>query len=123
MLRFRHQAEWDMATAGHVVAGDALRWTIVVESQAALRPTCLHRTVRLQPVTSLPAVVHAVEPMRPWLEAAGLAVDPSRHAEIVAAFSAAGVHRVCRAGEMQRPDLSWKPGGRPRVADWMRAGS
>lgn len=121
VLRFRQQAEWGGgdAGAGDLLCGDALAWTIAVEPRAALLPTCLHRTVRLQPVRSLDEVVAALEPMRAWLEGGGLAVDPARQAAVAAALSAAGVHRVCAVGAMQRPDLTWKPGGRPRVADWM----
>ena len=117
VLRFRQCGEW--SGAPRVLSGDALAWTIAVETEPALRPTCLHRTVRLQPITGVDALVAAIAPMRRHLECAGLAVGSGRVASIEAVLTEAGVHRVCAAGEMQRPDLSWKPSGRPRVAEWM----
>ena len=40
------------------------------------------------------------------------------HGLVPAGLRAGGVHRVCRLGEMQRPPLDWRQGGRPRLADW-----
>ena len=34
----------------------------------------------------------------------------------------AGVAQVSNLGEMQRPPLSWRQSGRPRVADWIAGG-
>jgi len=121
VLRFRQAAEWGLGDepGARLVSGGAA-WTILIERAAQLRPSCLHRAVRLQPIADLATLPLVVEPMRPWLEAAGLAVDSARLTALAADLGRAGVHRVCRAGEMQRPDLSWKPGGIARVASWLR---
>ncbi len=121
VLRFRQELEWEaMARQKPVrlLCGESLTWTVAVEGEAALRPTCLHRTLRVQPVASPEEAAAAARLVRPWLEAAGLAVSGERFDAVEAVFRAAGVPRVCPAGEMQRPDLSWQPGGQPRVAAW-----
>jgi hypothetical protein len=120
VLHFRHEAEWaGLGRGGRALFGPALTWCVVVEPAPALRPTCLYRTLRVQPVDDLAAVIHCLAPMRPWLEAAGVAISASRRVEAETALRRAGVHRVCAVGAMQRPDLTWAPGGRGRVAAWM----
>jgi hypothetical protein len=121
ILRFRNAVEWGLEgeTGGRVLAGGDMGWTLTVEREPALRPTCLHRTVRVQPVADLADLPRIAVPLRSWLEGAGLAVGDERFGETTGALVAAGLHRVCRAGEMQRPDLGWKPGGIPRVAAWL----
>jgi len=121
VLRFRQRAEWE-AVASHravrLLCGESLAWTVLVEEEPRLRPTCLQRTVRVQPVLSPEDAAAAVASMRPWLETAGLAVAAERRNAVAALFRSAGVPRVCAAGEMQRPDLAWQPAGQPRVAVW-----
>lgn len=121
LRRFRQAVEWGVEgePGGRVLAGEALDWTVVVEREAALRPTCLHRTLRLQPLGDLGRLAAALQPARPVLEGAGLAVGAERFESLARALAAAGVHRVCPAGELQSPDLGWKPGGIPRVAAWL----
>jgi hypothetical protein len=36
-----------------------------------------------------------------------------------AVLAGCGVHRICPIGEMQRPPLSWRQSGRPRIGDWV----
>jgi hypothetical protein len=122
VLRFRQAVEWGLGAtaAGRVIAGDDLGWMIAVEKTPALRPTCLQRSVRLQPVARLEQIPALAAPVQRWLEAAGLAVEEARFAALARRLEEHGVHRACRAGEMQRPDLSWKPGGLPRLRLWMQ---
>jgi len=30
-----------------------------------------------------------------------------------------GVHHICALGTMQRPPLTWRQSGRPRIGDWV----
>lgn len=124
LLRFRQAAEWGVAgePGARLVSGAGGAWTILVERAAQLRPTCLWRTVRLQPAADLAELLPVLAPMRPWLEGVGLAVAPARFETLAPILRAAGVRRVCRTGLMQRPDLGWKPGGMPRLAAWMKEG-
>jgi hypothetical protein len=57
-------------------------------------------------------------PVRSLLEGAGLGAPPERRPVLAGWLAEWGVHRVCALGEMQRPPLSWRQGGRPRVGEW-----
>ena len=93
--------------------------TVVVESEAVFRPTPLCRSVRILPLRRMADMVGILAPVRRVLECAGLASPPRRRAEWEQLLTAAGVHRICNLGEMQRPLLSWRPGGHSRVAGWL----
>ena len=120
VLRFRQQAEWRVgAELGLIASPESTAWSISVEPDADFTPTCLNRCVRIKMVRDLSGLAAALAPHRCHLEAAGLAVDPSRLRNLGPMLAGCGVHRICRLGEMQRPPLSWHQGGRPRVADWV----
>jgi hypothetical protein len=53
------------------------------------------------------------------LQAAGVACSAARRGEIESLLAQAGVAHVSGLGEMQKPPLSWRQGGRPRIADWL----
>lgn len=124
--RFRAEAQWQ-EMAGHPVAlfasGGSTHWTVVVDSASELRPTPLCRSLRITAIPAIADLGRLLRPARRHLEAAGLAVSDSRLDETEALLHASGVHRVCPIGRMQRPPLSWRPGGRSRVAGWMEAAS
>jgi hypothetical protein len=121
--RFRQDAVWNgIASAKSVVLGSegSLDWTVVVDRDATLRPTPLHRSLRVVPFAGDDSLVSALAPSRRFLEAAGIAATEERAGELGALLTRSGVSRVCGVGEMQRPPLSWRQGGRPRVGDWLK---
>jgi hypothetical protein len=118
VLRFRQQAEWHTARTALASSGTT-DWSISVEEDADFAPTCLNRCIRLKVVGELAEMAAALAPHRRLLEAAGLAVQAGRVQEIALMLAGCGVHQVCAIGEMQLPALSWRQGGRPRIADWV----
>jgi len=122
LQRFREEAEW-RGVRGEEIAvfrsPGGLRWTVVYDGTPAFLPTPLNRTLWIKPVADLNEISAVLAPVRRYLEAAGVAAAPRRYDELGGILAAAGVHRVCPLGEMQRPDLTWRPGGRPRVREWM----
>jgi len=120
--RFRQEAEW-RAVRGEEIAmfssPGGLRWTVVYDGTPAFLPTPLNRTLWIKPVATLNELAAVLTPVRRYLEAAGVAASPERQDELGKILAAAGVHRVCPLGRMQRPDLTWRPGGRRRVAEWI----
>ncbi|MBI4518273.1 MAG: hypothetical protein HY699_20935 [Deltaproteobacteria bacterium] len=124
VLRFRQEAEWRAVRGEEVlvlVSPGGTGGTVVYDAKPAFVPTPLNRTVWVKPVDTLAELPPLLAPARPYLEAAGLAAPPARQADLSALLTRAGVHRLCPLGEMQRPDLTWRPGGRPRVAQWVGA--
>jgi len=118
VLRFRQEAEWAPDTT--LLASDhSTAWSIAVENGANFRPTCLNRTIRLQVVSHLEEIGPTLAEQRGVLEAAGVAVAPSRRKDLAQLLGASGVHRLCPVGKLQEPPLTWCQGGRPRIADWV----
>ncbi len=120
--RFRDDAEWRQIAGQRVAlftSGDTSDGTVVVEAEAAFGPTPLGRTLRLFPLARVADLVGVLSPGRRVLEAAGVGAVSSRRRECADVLGRCGVHRVCELGEMQRPPLAWRQGGRPRVADWL----
>ena len=122
LRRFRDDAEWSGlggTSATLFALGAEADGTVVAEPVPQFRSTPLGRSLRVMPLRRLAELGPLLSPVRSLLEAAGLAASPARWSTIAAALAAAGVHRVCALGEMQRPPLAWRQGGRPRVADWV----
>ncbi|HKA52515.1 MAG TPA: acyl-CoA reductase [Candidatus Binatia bacterium] len=121
--RFRDEAEWQ-ALAGKSVASYAspggTTWTVIYQADPAFVPAPSHRTVRVKPLASLAQLEAVLSNWRPYLEAAGAAVDPARLLEVGDLLGRAGVSRICPVGAMQTPPLGWRHGGRPRIADLVR---
>jgi hypothetical protein len=122
MRRFRDEAEWRTfggeRAAVFALAADGAG-TVVVEPTPLFRPTPLCRSLRVLAIADLGALGELLAPVRAWLECAGLAAPPERWPLLARRLEESGVHRVCEVGEMQRPPLTWRQGGRPRVADWL----
>lgn len=117
ILRFRQEAEWRPGRSLRASPGSSA-WSLSIEMEPGFRPSCLDRCLRLQWVDDLSHLPVWIAPGRPWLEAAGVAFGTHDRPDIRSALQTAGVHRICPLGTMQEPDLSWRPGGRPRVRDW-----
>ncbi len=121
--RIRDEAEWQ-ALAGKSVALYAspggTAWTVIYEADPVFVPSPLHRTVRVKPLSSLAQLDSLVASWRPHLEAVGLACAPARLPEVAESLGRAGVSRICPLGTMQTPPLSWRHGGRLRVAELVR---
>ena len=120
--RLRDESEWarfDGERAVVFAAADEADGTVIVEPRPALRPSPLGRTLRVMPIASLDELAALLAPHRGVLEGVGLAAGPERWPDLAARLAACGAHLVSRLGEMQRPPLDWRQGGRPRLADWV----
>lgn len=120
--RFRAAAEWEGISSAKVdviAPDDSLDWSIVVEEDPTLRPTPLCRSLRVVPFANEAELARALAPARRFLEAAGIAAPADRARRLGETLARAGVNRLCPLGVMQRPPLSWRQGGRPRIGDWV----
>ncbi len=118
VLHFRQETEWHRERT-LLASPTCPDWSISVEPDAEFRPTCLSRCIRVKAVGSLTELAAALAPQRCHLEAAGVAVGAERRVALAETLAASGVHRICPIGTMQVPPLSWRQGGRPRVAEWV----
>ena len=121
--RTRDEAEWQ-ALAGKDVAlyasPNGTAWTVVLDPDPTFVPSPLYRTIRVKPFSSSIQLHELLTPWRPYLEAVGLAGHATRNTQLVEVLGQAGVSRICPIGTMQLPPLSWRHGGRPRIADFVR---
>ena len=121
LRRLREDSEWRRFGGGRAAVFASERdedGTVVVEPDASFRPTPLNRSVRVQPVADVDALASVLAPARTALEGAGIAAAPARWTGLAERMTASGVHRISALGEMQRPPLDWRQGGRPRLYDW-----
>jgi len=117
--RFRQEAEWQPGGGGLLASADSADWTISIEPDALFVPTCLNRCIRLKVIDDLSALPAALAPHLRHLEAAGVGLAGARAEALAECLTTCGVHRICALGTMQLPDLSWRPDGRARVAEWV----
>ena len=86
--------------------------TVIVESDARLRPTPGLRTVRVHPLpdtTGLAAHLHAWRGRLQGCALAGLSAHHETH--LRHALAPLGVSRFAAPGELQSPDARWHNGG------------
>jgi hypothetical protein len=95
-------------------------WTVIYDTDPVFIPSPLYRTIRVKPLASLAQLASLLTPHRSYLEAAGIAIGKERLSEAAETLGQAGVSRVCPIGALQLPPLSWRHGGRPRIADLVR---
>jgi acyl-CoA reductase LuxC len=121
--RVRDESEWQ-ALAGKDVtlyaSSGGTAWTVIYQADPVFMPSPLHRTVYVKPLASLTQLEVVLSRWRSYLEAVGVAVEPSRLVDIADLLGQAGVSRICPIGTLQIPPLSWRHGGRPRIADLVR---
>ncbi|MCS6926598.1 MAG: hypothetical protein NZ578_11925 [Candidatus Binatia bacterium] len=121
--RLRDEAEWQALAGQEVVlyaSAPGTEWTVMYEADRRFVPSPLYRTVRVKPFSTLAELAEALSPWRAHLEAAGIAADPDRLPELADLLGQAGVSRIAQLGTLQTPPLSWRHGGRPRLADFVR---
>jgi hypothetical protein len=98
-------------------SADSTAWTVVYEEDPQWQLSCLNRFVIVKPIPGLSEVLHAAAPVQHQLSTVGLAAPASRVREMAAEFSRFGATRICAAGQMQKPPLSWRHDGRPALGD------
>lgn len=121
--RVRDETEWQ-ALSGKDVAlfasSNGTEWTVIYEADPTFIPSPLYRTIRVKPLASFTQLPALLAPWRSYLEAAGVAVSQENLSAAAKVLGQVGVSRLCPIGKLQTPPVSWRHGGRPRVADLVR---
>jgi hypothetical protein len=98
-----------------------LDWTVLYDPDPAFAVSPLLRTVWIKPLENVADIFVRLTPVLGHLQAAGIAVtDALRKREWAEGLAKAGVLRICRVGQMQRPPLSWHHDGRFRLLDLLQ---
>ena len=102
------------AAAGEGVrvwSGGEAPWTVVLDPAPGFRPSCLNRTVRVQPVRDAAEVAALLEPLRPWLQTVGVAGLGERLEAVAAGLAKAGAVRVAPLAAAPWPPAWWHHDG------------
>jgi len=105
----QYRAEMEMRAFGEGGARvwsspEGTRWTVALDPNPTLGPCCLNRTVVLRVVDDLAELPRWIAGQRAALQSAGLGVGPARRPALARSLGAAGVNRITRLGEAQRPE-------------------
>ncbi len=95
-------------------------WTVIYEEEEPFTPSCLNRTVRVHPIADLQHLPIRLEPVRPYLQTAGIAVTDSRLTALAESLGRMGVTRVSTLDQMPWPTLTWHHDGRCNLTDLVR---
>ncbi len=120
MRRARDEAEWQALAGKDIVlhnSPNGTEWTVIYDAEPTFTPSPLYRTIRVKPLRTITQLTPLLAPWRPYLEAVGIAASPARAVLLATILGQAGVSRLCPIGTLQTPPLSWRHGGRSRIAE------
>ncbi|HEU4429721.1 MAG TPA: acyl-CoA reductase, partial [Myxococcota bacterium] len=82
-------------------------WALLAERDPAFRGSSLHRTLRVHFVEDLDGMCANLAPVARHLASAGIAGFSSAEPELRSRLAELGASRICPAGAMQAPPISW----------------
>jgi hypothetical protein len=92
-------------------------WTVVFEHEVRLRFSPLNRFIFVKPVPDLATVLQGVDELKGKISTVGVAASPEKLKDLAPQLARWGVTRICPAGQMQNPPLTWRHDGRPALGD------
>lgn len=96
-------------------------WTVIYEEDEPFTASCLNRTVRVHPVDDLQQDVPIrLEPVRAYLQTAGVAISAARLPALAEALGRLGVTRLSSLEQMPWPAMTWHHDGRCNLLDLVR---
>jgi hypothetical protein len=98
-------------------SADSTAWTVVYEEDPVFQASCLNRFIYVKPVSDMDHLVTAMAPLQGVVSTVGVSAPAQRLNEIALRLARCGVSRICPAGQMQNPPLTWRHDGRPALAD------
>ncbi|MBM3850215.1 MAG: hypothetical protein FJ396_08495 [Verrucomicrobia bacterium] len=96
---------------------DSTAWTVVLNHDARLQPSCLHRFIEIKPVRQWDEVLRFAEPHRHQVSTVAVAAPDDRLPDIARRLARWGAGRICPIGRMQEPPAAWRHDGRPALGD------
>ena len=95
-------------------------WTVVYEADAPFTASCLNRTVRVHPVDDISEISERLQPVRAYLQTAGVALPSVRLHALAEDLGRLGVTRLCTLEQMPWPRMTWHHDGRCNLLDLVR---
>ncbi|MDP9428021.1 MAG: acyl-CoA reductase [Actinomycetota bacterium] len=96
-------------------------WTVLFEERPErFEPSVLNRLVRVHPVDGIEDVVPQLQPLRRYLQTAGVACAPERLDAWASLLGRCGADRICAVGQMPQPAAGWHHDGLGSLASLVR---
>jgi hypothetical protein len=109
-----------------VWAGPGVSWTVVLDPDEELRPSCGSRTIHVTPVASPAALESILAPAGPFLQTVALAgFSPHRHDALAEQVGRLGASRVVGLQHVAYPPAWWIHDGQGplrRLVRWVESG-
>ncbi len=100
------------ASANALLGDESSPWAVAFSEDALpLAPTAGWRCIQVVAVDDLAAAADALAPHAPYLQTAGVAVEPQRLYALSLRLARAGITRVCAIGSMTAPEAGWHHDG------------
>lgn len=93
-------------------AEGGLDWTVMLDFDATLEPSPLHRTLRVIPYDDIGALLAQLNALRGYVQTAGVAAGPEEHARLADVLCRDGVLRVVELGRMGEGEIDDPHDGR-----------
>lgn len=94
-------------------------WTVLYDEALALVPLGPGQRIAIKGFKALNDLEAALRRSSACLQAASLECASADRVKLAGWLAAFGVNRVCRAGKLQHPPVTWHHDGRPNLADWL----
>jgi hypothetical protein len=109
------------ASGDELFGDEGSAWAVAYsERTLPLAPTAGWRCVQVVAVDELEAAADALAPHAPFLQTAGVAVQPQRLQPLALRLALAGITRVCAIGTMTAPEAGWHHDGGFNLRDLVR---
>ncbi len=96
-------------------------WLVLYDNDPSNRPISWGgRTVVVKSFDSSKAVIRSLRTFSSYLQAATLEGGSEERRRMAEALAGLGFNRICRAGDIQKPPLSWHHDGRMNLAPLLR---
>jgi hypothetical protein len=99
---------------------DRAPWTVTVQAEGPLEPSCLNRTVRVFPVEGFESALDALREWSPFLQTVGLAGFGVEKGELAEELARLGVSRIVPLAQVPWPPPWWHHDGSGPLLDLVR---
>ncbi len=95
-------------------------WTVAYDESLKPSLAASSQTIFVKGYRKNHSVFSALSPLQKYLQCVALECGQGQRKKISEELSELGANRICRAGSMQAPPITWHHDGKPNLASWVR---
>lgn len=103
-----------------LLASEGTDWTVVLDRDITLRPSCLNRFVRIHPAHELEQAIDALTPTGHQLQSVAIAAPAERRAALAHRLATIGATRITSFDRIPWPPPDWHHDGRGPLTELLR---